>query len=102
MDPQTESDLKTAVEGLLNCRATFDLEEAVESYNGTELAWKGRVSVFQIEGNPNASICYAWSESIKGSDKRRFFTVLKIPPVDSPEAAVRASIMADYNASKSR
>lgn len=94
--------LKAAVEGLHICRATFDYEVEVESYNGTELAWKGCVSVFQIEGNPNASICYAWSEPIKGSDKRRFFAVLKSPPVDSPEAAVRASIMADYSANKSK
>lgn len=92
--------LKTAVEGLHACRATFEMEQDVESYSGTELAWKGPVSVFQIEGNPNASICYAWSEPIKGSDKRRFFAVLKTPPVDSPEAAVRASIVADFKASK--
>lgn len=98
MRRQEESDLRAAVEGLYACRATFDRHEDVESYSGDELAWKGRVSVFQIHGNSIASICYAWSEPIEGSEKRRFFAVLNAPPVDSPEAAVRASIMADYKA----
>ena len=70
------------------------------SYNGDTLGWGGVVSIFRIDGNPEASICYAWSEPIKDSDKRRFFAVLKVPPSDSPEAAVRASIMADYKAAQ--
>jgi hypothetical protein len=31
----------------------------------------------------------------------RYYTVLKIPPIDSPEKAVRASIVHDHKAGKS-
>ena len=96
---QTDA-LRKTIDGLHACHAAFDHDEELASYNGAELAWSGAVSVFNIEGNPKASICYAWSESIKNSNKRRFFAVLKVPPVDSAEAAVRASIVADYKESR--
>jgi hypothetical protein len=37
---------------------------------------------------------------IEGSAKRRFFAVLHVPPVDSPEKAVRAAIVHDYRSGK--
>ena len=98
MDRQAQIDLKKAVEGLHECRATFDHDIAViEQFDGATV-WEGVVSVFGLDDHPNADTCYAWSEPIKDSDKRRFFAVLKAPPVDSPDAAVRASIMADAKA----
>ena len=94
------SDLHVAVEGLHGCEAALDYEiDVTERFNG-EVVWEGLVSVFNLEGHQSAKQCYAWSEPVKGSDKRRFFAVLKIPPVDSPEAAVRASIMADHKAAQ--
>jgi len=35
--------------------------------------WEGVVHVFEIYGNPKATIAYAWSSPIEGSEKRRFF-----------------------------
>lgn len=90
------SDLRAAVEGLHACKARFVTSLPVrEQFQGTPV-WEGDVSQFELTGHPAADTCYAWSEPIKGSDKRRFFAVLKVPPVDSPEAAVRASIVKDY------
>ena len=43
---------------------------------------------------------YAWSSPIEGSTKRRFFAVLHQPPVDSPQVAVRAAIIAERKAAK--
>jgi len=37
----------------------------------------------------------AWSSSIEGSDKRRFFAVLHQPPITSAVDAVRAAIVAE-------
>lgn len=45
--------------------------------------------VFELTGHPTATRAYAWS-------KRRFFAVLHQPPVDSPQAAVRAAIVAEH------
>jgi hypothetical protein len=39
---------------------------------------------------------YAWSSPIEGSDKRRFFAVLHLPPVTSPVEAVRAAIVTEH------
>lgn len=54
------------------------------------------VSIFKIEGHPKAEKCYAWSSPIEGSKKRRYYAVLHILPVDSPEKAVRASIVNEF------
>jgi hypothetical protein len=64
----------------------------VEKFRG-KTAWSGVVSVFLIKGHPQADKCYTWSSPIEGSTKRRYFAVLRIPPVDSAEKAVRATIV---------
>ena len=94
MTEVTSSNLKAAVEGLHQCEAAFAYDIAVIKQYDSQIVWEGVVSVFDLSGHPTASTCYAWSEPVKGSDKRRLFAVLKIPPVDSAEAAVRASIFA--------
>jgi hypothetical protein len=68
-----------------------------ETFKG-QTVWDGEVEVFDLIGHPSASRAYAWSYGTTGT-KRQFFAVLHVPPVDSPVAAVRASILA---ASKNR
>jgi hypothetical protein len=62
---------------------------------GDKTVWDGIVHVFKIHGHPKANQAYAWSSPIEGSDKRRFFAVLHVPPVTSPVEAVRAAIVAE-------
>ncbi len=95
-----DSDLKTAVERLHNCKASFVEDVVVVEKFGNQTAWSGTVSVFKIEGHPKATKAYAWSSPIEGSTKRRYYAVLHIPPVDSPEKAVRASIVQDRKTGK--
>ncbi len=59
----------------------------VETFEG-ETVWEGEVLVFQIQGHPTASKCYAWE--VDGL----VTTVLHIGPINSPARAVRASILA--------
>jgi len=54
------------------------------------------VHVFDLAGHPTATRAYAWSSPIEGSTKRRFFAVLHQPPIDSPQAAVRAATIAEH------
>ena len=91
MDP----DLKTAIERLHECKASFIEDVIVIEKFRTETVWAGTVSVYNLEGHPKATRAYAWSSPIEGSTKRRYYAVLHIPPVDSPEKAVRASIVRD-------
>lgn len=65
-----------------------------ETFEGKPV-WEGVVHVFDLAGHPTATRAYAWSSPIEGSTKRRFFAVLHQPPVDSPQAAVRATIVAE-------
>lgn len=63
-----------------------------EMFKG-RVAWVGEVEVFAIEGHTKAKRCYAWgypNEKRKG--KYDFVTVLEIPPVTSPETAVKVAI----------
>jgi len=88
--------LKKIVEQLHQCVATYLEQVSVIEKFGDKTVWKGIVHVFKIEGNKEAETCYAWSSPIEGSTKRRYYAVLHVPPIDSPEKAVRASIVQDY------
>jgi hypothetical protein len=66
-----------------------------EQFKGKPV-WQGAVEVFELIDNPKAKICYAWGHHTGNKDeKSRYVMVLEVPPVDSPLAAVRASIIAD-------
>lgn len=59
----------------------------VEDFEG-ERVWEGEVLVFELEGHPGATRCYAWE--VDG----QVTAVLGVGPVDSPLKAVRAAILA--------
>jgi hypothetical protein len=61
-----------------------------------QTVWKGEVEVFDLQGHPKAKRAYGWSHPEGPDDKgERFVTVLEIPPVTSPETAVKVSIVSD-------
>lgn len=93
-------DLKKTIEQLHKCRASHIEDVIVLENFGTDTVWEGTVSIFELKGHPNATKCYAWSSPIEGSVKRRYYAVLNIPPIDSPEKAVRASIVQDFESGK--
>ncbi len=93
IDPAGRESLHQAVERLHDCSATFAEEITVtETFQG-QTAWDGVVHAFDLSGHPQVGTCYAWSSPIEGSGRRRIHAVLKLPPVDSAAAAVRASIV---------
>lgn len=93
-------ELKTAVERLHNCKASFIEDVVVVEKFGNKTACSGTVSVYSLEGHPKATRAYAWASPIEGSIKRRYYAVLHVAPVDSPEKAVRASIVQDRRVGK--
>ena len=93
-------DLKRAVERMHDCQASFIEDVAVVEKFGEEAVWSGVVSIFKLEGHSQADKCYAWSSPIEGSTKRRYYAVLHIPPIDSPEKAVRAAIVRNHKEGK--
>ena len=63
-------------------------ERVKETFQG-ETVWEGEVLVFELVGHPSASRCYAWE--VDGE----VTAVLGEAPVNSPQTAVRASILAE-------
>ncbi len=63
-------------------------EHVIEKFKGG-MVWDGEVLKFLLHHHPTARFCYAWE--VDG----RVTAVLHAAPVDSPVAAVRASILAE-------
>jgi hypothetical protein len=61
----------------------------VEQFEG-QTEWQGLVEVFDLIGHPQAKRAYAWS--YQDGDKIKSITILEIPPVDSPQSAVKVAI----------
>ena len=91
-------ELKRAVESQHGGTATLAQSVPVKETFGGKTVWEGVVHVFDLTGHPQAKRAYAWSSPIEGSDKRRFFAVLHVPPITSPQDAVRAAIVAEQRA----
>jgi len=88
--------LKKAIHDLHGCKAVW--KEAVpvkETFQG-KTVWEGTMQVFDLVDHPTTTRCYAWSYLVDDSGKRKFFAVLHQGPVDSPQAAVRAAIVAEF------
>lgn len=69
----------------------------VEEFEGRTM-WEGDVSVFKVIGHPQTDTAYAWRDYQAG--KKRYVAVLQLPPVDSPQLAVRAAVVASIRAAQ--
>lgn len=89
--------LKKAVESQHGGTATLVQSVPVlESFKG-ETVWEGTVHVFDLAGHPQATRAFAWSYE-RDDGKRRFIAVLQVPPINTPQDAVRAAIVAEQRA----
>lgn len=94
----TPDQLKQAVESQHGGAATFVESVPVKETFGGKTVWDGSVAVFDLEGCANATRAYSWSSPIEGSTKRRYFAVLHLGGIKSPQDAVRAAIVAEHRA----
>ena len=86
-------ELQEAVERLHSCHAVLRSVATVIEISEGKTVWEGSVHVFDIRDHPEANTCYSWSSPVKDSTKRRYYAILKLPPVESPSDAVKASIV---------
>ena len=77
--------LKDAIRATHGCES-LPVKEIFEG----QTAWQGTVEVFDLIGHPKANRAYAWSH--RDGDQTKSIAVLEIPPVDSPESAVKVAI----------
>jgi hypothetical protein len=86
-------DLKTLIERQEKCRATH-IESVVvhEDFKGMRV-WDGVVETFQLEEHPKTKRAYAWAAP--GAEPK-YTIVLGVPPVNSAEDAVKATVVKDF------
>jgi hypothetical protein len=64
-----------------------------ETFEGRTV-WQGVVEVFELDAHPKATHAYAWS--YEGDHEHPVdVVVLGVPPIDSPEKAVKAAVVAE-------
>lgn len=91
--------LADAIRQLHRCAPTHRETVPVREFFQGKLVWGGDVEVYDISGHPKAKRCYGWGFANEKRDgKYDFVTVLEIPPVDSPNMAVRMAIAAQAKA----
>src|SRR5688572_11789014 len=95
MNEVSVDQLKRAVEAQHGGAATFVESVPIIEKFGNKIVWQGVVHVFDLAGHPRANRAYAWSAAIEGSKRRRFVSVLHLPPIIGPVEAVRAAIVAE-------
>lgn len=67
-----------------------------ETFQG-QTVWDGVVEVFDLKGHPKTHRVYAWMHDTGDPAKpKRHVTVLHIPPVISPQTAVKAAIVQEF------
>jgi hypothetical protein len=93
--------LKQVIVRLYKASATHAGAVPVKKQFLGKTIWKGDVEIFNLTGHPEAKICYGWPHP-EGDDNQgeRFVTILEIPPVDSPQTAVKISIIGDTKKKK--
>src|SRR5215207_848458 len=89
-------EIQTMFMKLHGCEATYvETVPVVEEFQSKTI-WQGDVEVFELSGHPKAIRGYGWGHVTGEHDQgRRYFTILELPPVDSPQTAVKAATMSE-------
>jgi hypothetical protein len=88
--------IKDTIRRKHGCESRHIKSELVSEEVEGQTVWVGVVEVFELINHPEAKICYGWGDKAGDKDEEiRYVTVLGIPPIDSPLAAVRVSIISD-------
>ena len=88
------TELSDVIRRLHRAKATHVLSVPVREEFQGRVVWDGVVEVFDLSGHPKANRIYAWAhETDNPKQRKRYVTVLHIPPVVSAQTAVRAAIV---------
>jgi len=84
-----------AIKRLYGLKATHvETVPVVEEFQG-KVIWQGEVEVFNVN-HRQAKRAFAWAHDDGESGKRKnVIAVLELPPVNSPQTAVKAAIMSE-------
>jgi hypothetical protein len=89
--------LQTTIRGLHGVESKHIGSVPVKEVYEGKTVWDGVVEVFELEGHPTAPKAYAWMHNTDDpKNPGRQVTVLHIRPIASPEMAVRAALLEEY------
>jgi len=66
--------------------------DVLETFEG-KTVWEGKVETFRVRGHPQATHAYAWTYADDDGNLHHV-AVLGVPPVDTPQNAVKAAVVA--------
>ena len=93
MPPDNIQSLQSAIKALHGCDSRYVESVPVHEIFQGRAAWQGTVEIFDLMGHSKARRVYAWQ--YEDDDKQtKTVAVLEIPPVDSPQSAVKVAIAA--------
>ena len=84
------TELKDAIRATHGCESLHVQSVPVKEVFEDQTTWEGTVEVFDLIGHLQAKRAYAWS--YRDGNQNKTMAVLEIPPVDSPESAVKVTI----------
>ena len=90
MQPENLQSLQDAIKAMHGCDSRYVESVPVVERFENKIAWHGTVEVFDLIAHPKAKHAYAWS--YRDGDENKTIAVLEIPPVDSPQTAVKVAI----------
>ena len=82
--------LKKAIKATHGCESLHIESVSIKEVFKGRTAWEGTVEVFALINHPKAKKAFAWS--YPDGDQSKTVAVLAIPPVDSPQSAVKVAI----------
>ncbi|MEO7166310.1 MAG: hypothetical protein ABI787_05995 [Spartobacteria bacterium] len=87
MQPKEIADLEAEIQAVHGCKSRYCRTVHVRESDASGASWDDFVKVFDLLEHPEAECCYAWRE--RAGNQPKIVTVLNLPPIDSPESAVR-------------
>jgi hypothetical protein len=73
----------------------------VEEVFQGQTVWRGVVEVFALVAHPKANRAYAWSHRAgRDESDERFVAVLELPPVTSPQTAVKVALASEIKSKR--
>ncbi|HWA24497.1 MAG TPA: hypothetical protein VG734_02400 [Lacunisphaera sp.] len=86
-------EIRHAIKQLHGCDSKHVGTTPVKEVFKGQVAWEGEVETFDLAGHPKAKKAHAWGYP-NGRGGLEVVAVLEIPPVESPQTAVKAAIVA--------
>lgn len=95
--------IKQALEHGEKCRATHVESVVVKETFLGDLVWEGVVETFNLHDHPTAKRAYAWERWREDrSQEPKYTIVLGIPPVKTPNDAIKAWVLSIAKKSRSK